>query len=376
MVNLDKSQEKSITISEIIHERKLVKTKLLQLFEFNSKILSDWWKRPMEIKASVLLPSGYFKNPDKKYPVAYNVAGYGGRYSRVDYLVNYKDFFSWWSSDKAPQIVIVFLDGSGPYGDSYQMNSDNNGPYGDMLIKELIPEVEKKYRIIGTQKMRFVYGCSTGGWVSLALQLFYPEEFNGCWSYSPDPVDFHQLQLVNIYDSKNAFYYNSEYTIPSMRSIYGQPIFSVKQEVMCENVQGYSNTYVTSGEQWGAWNAVFSPKGKDGLPEAIFDPVTGAINKKVAEYWKRHDLLNYIKENWKTLGPKIQKKIYIWAGDMDNFCLNNAVRNFDAFIRTTTNPKSDAVIEFAPLQGHCSKYSDKEVLEKIQKRIDEIEKGK
>ena len=150
----------------------------------------------------------------------------------------------------------------------------------------------------------------------------------------------------------------------------------MEQEIMCENVQGYSNTYVTSGEQWGAWNAVFSPKGKDGLPEAIFDPVTGAINKKVAEYWKRHDLLNYIKENWKTLGPKIQKKIYIWAGDMDNFYLNNAVRNFDAYIRTTTNPKSDAVIEFAPLQGHCSKYSDKEVLEKIQKRIDEIEKDK
>src|SRR5690606_36917106 len=116
-----------------------------------------------------------------------------------------------------------------------------------------------------------------------------------------------------------------DYLRPSKRDIYGEPEFSIRKEVLSENVEGYSNSYVTSGGQWGAWNALYSPKGEDGLPKPIFDPITGKIDKQVAEHWKKYDLLEYVKANWAELGPKVQGKIHVWMGDMDNYYLNNSL---------------------------------------------------
>jgi len=375
-VTLDGSKEIALVLSEIIPPRKLVKHKLVRLFKLKSMLLSTWWKKTVELKTAILLPAGYEAHPEKRYPVRYNIAGYGGRYTRVNHLVGNKTFMGWWTSGNAPQIITVFLDGEGHFGDCYQLNSENNGPYGDALINELIPAIEKKFRVSEKPELRFVDGCSTGGWVSLALQLFYPNTFNGCWSYSPDPVDFHWTQLINIYDDANAFYGDNNLIRPSMRSIYGEPKFSIKQEVTSENVQGYSNTFVTSGEQWGAWNALFSPRGVDGLPRSIFDAHSGVIDKEVAEHWKKYDLLLYLKRNWTLLGPKLQGKLHLWMGDMDNFYLNNALRNFKVFLDGTRHPASNAEIIFTPMKGHCANYSQRDILEKIAVRIGEIEKNK
>ena len=324
----------------------------------------------MRIKAAVLLPSGFFDNPDKKYPVRYNVAGYGGRYTRANRYVKYdKQFLEWWLSDDSPQIINVYLDGEGPFGDCYQLDSENSGPYGTALTKEVIPYIEKKYRGIGTPESRFVDGCSTGGWVSLALQLFYPDFFNGCFSYSADPVDFEYFQLVDIYDDDNAFINEHGYLRPLVRDITGQPVVSLKDFVQFENVLGWSDTYVTSGGQFSGFTALFSPKGKDGLPKPLFDPETGAIDKDVAEHWKKYDLKRFVENNWEKLGPKIEGKIWIWMGDMDNFYLNPAMRSFKNKLQEMENPKSDASINFSPMKGHCSGYNHKKVLLQIAEKL-------
>lgn len=353
-------------LTEQIPAREIIAHPLVKTFSIQSKILSAWWKKPVQLKTSILLPAGYATQPTKSFPVRYNIAGYGGRYTRVNNLVRDSAFMSWWQSPAAPQIITIFLDGEGPFGDSYQVNSANQGPYGDALINELIPALEQTFRI--NPEQRYVDGCSTGGWVSLALQLFYPDVFQGCWSYSPDPVDFHHMQLINIYKDSSAFSHNQEFKRPSMRNTLGQPLFSIQQEVLSENVQGRTGTYITSGQQWGSWNAVYSPRGVNGLPLALFHPTTGVINKTTAQSWKNYDLLNYCRENWASLGPKIAGKIYIWMGDMDHFYLNNALRSFKKFIDTTSAPVSDAVIEFTPMAGHCAEYNHRTVLEKIQQR--------
>ncbi len=369
-IQLTKSQTISFSLSEAFAPRSLIEHPLVREFTLQSDTLSRWWGKPMSVKAAVLLPSGFAAHPEASYPVRYNVAGYGGRYTRVNRMMqDGNEFAEWWTTEEAPQIITVFLDGEGPFGDSYQLDSENSGPYGYALIHELIPAIEREYRAVGTPAARFVDGCSTGGWVSLALQVYYPEVFNGTWSYSPDPVHFGKMQLMDVYEGKNAFWNESGYLVPSMRSTLGDPRFSVQQEINVENVQGRTNTYVTSGQQWGAWNALYSPKGKEGLPEAIFDPITGEINHTVAEHWKQYDLLYHLRDNWPELGPKLAGKLYVWMGDMDNFYLNNALRDLDAFLQTTTAPTSDAVIEFAPMEGHCSQYSHRKVLEAIAKKV-------
>lgn len=362
--DLIKTNKINIVLDQVVPNRKITENKLVKEITQESQLLTNWWKRPVDVKASVLLPSTYFENTDQSFPVRYNIAGYGGRYDRINRLVNNPEFMTWWNSPEAPQVITVFLDGEGPFGDSYQLDSDNNGPYGQNLINELIPYIEQTFR---TTKKRYTDGCSTGGWVSLALQLFYPETFDACFSYSPDPVDFHDMQLMNIYADENAFINEYQLEHPSNRNRDGEPVFTVREEINYENIQGRNNTYTTSGQQWGAWNAVFGSKSMDGTPKPLFDPISGKIDKSEAEKWKRYDLLSLLKDNWKDIGQKIQGKINVTMGDMDNFYLNNALRNLDTFLKGTEKPKSDANIIFKATEGHCDSYSHRKVLEQIGK---------
>ncbi|MFC2124587.1 alpha/beta hydrolase [Bacteroidota bacterium] len=369
MIDLTEDLSLDVVLGNVVPPRKFIDHEYVKLVEMESKLLSDWWNKPVILKASILLPDGYFDIPSTKYPVRYNIAGYGGRYTRVSYLVERDTTFSnWWFSGEAPQIINVFLDGEGPFGDSYQLDSENNGPYGEALTKELIPYIEKEFRGIGTPESRFVDGCSTGGWVSLALQIFYPDFFNGVWSYSPDAIDFENYQLINIYKDDNAFINEWGALRPVARDITGDPILTVKDFIQYENVLGYSDSYVTSGGQFSAHTALYSPKGEDGLPIPLFDPYTGTIDHEVAEKWKKYDLKMIVEENWNTLGPKLQRKIWIWMGDMDNFILNPATRAFDEFLKTTENPKSDATITFTPMQGHCWQFNHKDILEMMNEK--------
>ncbi len=97
------------------------------------------------------------------------------------------------------------------YDDSYGVNSANVGPYGDAIVKELIPYVEKRFRWIGEPWSRALYGGSTGGWIALAQQIFYPDFFNGSWCSCPDPVDFRAYQQIDIYKDRNAYWADSEW---------------------------------------------------------------------------------------------------------------------------------------------------------------------
>jgi hypothetical protein len=377
-VSLTKSTKLSFELSNKIAPRQLVANDLVKLVDITSDTLSKWWKKPVHVKASILLPSKYKAGQSIAYPIRYNVSGYGGRYDRINRFVNDKNFMDWWQSDEAPQIINVFLDGEGPFGDSYQMDSDNSGPYGYSLIHEVIPYIEKTYRGTNSAATRFVDGCSTGGWVSLGLQLYYPDDFNGVFSYSPDAIEFEDYQLINIYKDENAFINEYGYLRPVMRETSGEPMLSLKDFIQYENVLGSSNTYLNSGGQFSAHTALYSPKGNGGLPKPLFDPVTGVIDHSVAEYWKKYDFKLYAEKSWPTLGPKLQGKVYVWMGDMDNFYLNVATRGFDKFIKATVNPTSDAEIVFTPMKGHCANYSNKTVLLQMAERIKKVDgqKGK
>ena len=369
-VEIDKEHHIDLEIDRQIAERTLIEHELVRMVDFQSDTLSAWWGRPFNIKAAVVLPSGYHEDEAAKYPVRYNVAGFGGRFTRVNRLLEEgRKFEEWWSSNDAPQILQVFLDGEGPFGDCYQLDSENSGPYGYALIHELIPYVESKYRGAGKADLRFVDGCSTGGWVSLALQIFYPDHFNGTFSYSPDAVDFEHYQTVNIYQDENAFVNEWGHERPVMRDINGDPRITMRQFIHSENVQGYNDTYLTAGGQFGAHSALYSPRGQDGLPIPLFDPQSGDIDPAVAEHWKKYDLKMHLEDNWSELGPKLQGKIWIWMGDMDQFLLNPATRTLDTFLKNTTNPTSDATILFDAMTGHCTNFSHQDVLEMIEAKV-------
>jgi hypothetical protein len=239
------------------------------------------------------------------------------------------------------------------YDDSYAVNSANNGPYGDAIQYELIPEIEKRFRGLGQGWARFVFGGSTGGWESMAVQMFYPKEYNGAWVACPDPIDFRHYTVVDIYKDTNAYYMPSRFKKTlrvGHRNYLGHVDASLAEMNWYELATG---TKGRSGDQWDVWESVYSPVGDDGYPRRIWDKETGKIDPITAQYWKEHYDLSYIlRRDWAKLQPDLKGKLRIYVGDMDNYYLNNAVYEVEKFLKTAM-PPADAVVDYGDRDEHC-----------------------
>ena len=327
-------------------------TPWVKRFKIQSPLLTRFWGRPIYLGATVLLPRDY-ETATVRYPVLYRQGHFG-----LGAPLGFQDgseIAAAWARDDFPRMLVVTLQHPSPYfDDSYGVNSVNLGPYGDALIQELIPEVEKRYRAIGQPWARITDGGSTGGWISLAHQIFYPDFYGGVWSYCPDSVTFTDVEGINVYKDDNAFYRKVDWrTVPiiNTREVNGHVRLTSEQRNHMELVNG---TKGRSGEQLDIWSAVFGPLGKDGYFEPLFDKRTGTINRAVADYWREHyDLLEYLKRNWTTVGPKLVGKVHVYTGTMDNFFLNNSTRELDEWMKTTANPHYEGFFLYGDGKGHC-----------------------
>jgi photosystem II stability/assembly factor-like uncharacterized protein len=323
----------------------------LKYVKIQSNLLTRFYGRPIFLRAGVILPKDY--DGERKFPLRVHIGGYGTRYTAVRRLMaRNSDFRRMWLADSTPRFIFLQLDGDGPYGDPYQVNSDNSGPYGDAITQELIPYVEKTFGAIGQPYARVLDGESTGGWVSLALKVFYPDFFNAVWSSCPDGLDFRGFQIINIYEDKNAYKDDLGHGRPSKRSLNGNVEFTIRHECQMENVMAAGDSWTMSGQQWGAWNATYGPRGRDGKPVPLWDPKTGMIDKSVVDHWKKYDLRLVLQENWRTLGPKLRGKIHISVGEADSYYLEKGVHLLDDFLKKA-DPPADARIIYGPGQGHC-----------------------
>ncbi|MEL6810948.1 MAG: alpha/beta hydrolase-fold protein [Bacteroidota bacterium] len=369
-----------LTIDTVIPEiEPPVDTQWVKHIRMKSEKLSEFYGRDMYLGAHVLLPKDFDKHPEAQYPLMifhghfpsdfgdwrttppdpdlepeysdrFGVEGYNIIQQQEAY-----DFYKRWNEPDFPRVLIIEIQHPTPYyDDSYAVNSAAQGPYGDAITYELIPYIEKQFRGIGEGWSRFLYGGSTGGWEALAVQVKYPDEYNGCFAACPDPIDFRAYCLTNIYEDENAYYYESNFQkleVPGHRDYLGHVSTTLKRSNHLELVLGDKSR---SGQQWDIWEATYSPLGDDGYPQRIWDKETGDINKEVAEYWKQNYDLRYILErDWDKLGDKLKGKIHIYCGDMDNYYLNNAVYLMEDFLESTTDPYYDGEVDYGDRAEHC-----------------------
>lgn len=227
------------------------------------------------------------------------------------------------------------------------------GPYGDALTKELYPAVEKQFRAIGEPWARVLFGGSTGGWMTLAQQIFYPEYFGGAWGFCPDPVDFHAFQLINVYEEKNAYYDIGPF------SRMPKPLGRLPNDHMMTTMEDFSRQEFVlgnrgrSGGQMDAFHAVFGPVGSDGYPAPLWNPQTGEIDSTVAKHWRdNYDLTALLNREWERVGPKLVGKIHVTMGTKDTFYLDAATHRLESFLEDTKLPGK------GPYYGGSVKYGD------------------
>jgi hypothetical protein len=354
-------------------------TKYIRHIRIQSELLTKFWGRPMYLGAHILVPEGFDDHPEAHYPLAvfhghfpadiegfrteppdpnlkpdYSERFHLAGYNRIQQEEAYK-FYQTWISPKFPRFLVVEIEHANPYyDDSYAVNSANLGPYGDAIEKELIPYIEKRFRAIGQGWARFLYGGSTGGWEALAVQMFYPDDYNGTFAACPDPVDFRAFTVVNLYKDRNAYSLEGAHmniAEPAMRDYLGHVTATQQTINYYELALG---TKGRSGQQYDIWQAVYSPVGSDGYPVRIFDKLTGDIDHTVADYWREHyDLSHILQRDWSTLGPKLQGKIHIYVGSADTYYLNDAVYYIEDFLKSTTNPPYGGEVKYGDRAEHC-----------------------
>lgn len=335
-----------------------------------SDLLTRFWGRPIYVHATVLLPKGYAEHPDVHYPSVYTL-GHGtpfqfsttpgrtsGTISPVTGTESGYDFYQQWVSDSMPRVIAISLEQQTPYfPDSYSVNSANNGPYGDAIVGEVMPALERQFRIIAKPYGRILEGASTSGWQTLAMMLQHPAYFGGAWVLQPDPIDFRHYQQTNIYTDSNAFTLGvgtqfGTIERPFRRTTQGQVVWTMRQLSRFEDVLG---SHGRSSYQLEAWEAVYGPVGDDGYPKPLWNKRTGTIDHDVAAYMRDHgfDLREYASRNWTTIGPQLVGKLHFFAGDMDDFYLNLAVYDFQELLKKSTNPHYEAEFTFGrPMKGH------------------------
>lgn len=321
-----------LVCDRIATERTFKETETVKEVKIQSKRLSAFYRRPTYLRAAVALPEAWAREPERKFPVVYEVPGFGGRHYNLSGATTVQKTIR-----SGEPFLYVVLDPDCPTGHSVFADSANNGPYGAALTTELIPEIEKRYRGIGTTDSRYVTGHSSGGWSSLWLQVTYPEVFGGCWSTSPDPVDFRDFQQIDLYNPQsNMFTDSTGQPRPLARSgttpiLFYRPFSDMERPLR--------------GGQLGSFEGVFSPRGPGGEPRRLWNRDTGAIDPTVAEAWKKYDIGLTLRTHWKTLEPKLRGKIHVYMGDIDTFYLDGAVRLLQ---RDMKQIGADAVIEIVP----------------------------
>ena len=355
-------------------------TKYVRHERIQSERLTKFWGRPMYLGAHVLLPNGWAEHPKARYPLMINHGhfpedfdGFRPQPPEANLAPDYSDRFRLkgynrlqqelahqlykdWTSPKFPRVIAIEIQHANPYyDDSYAVNSQNLGPYADAIQQELIPYLEKKYRAIGEGWSRFTYGGSTGGWEALAVQVKYPDFYNGAFAACPDPIDFRAYGSVNVYEDRNAYTVDAPFKQTpriAMRDYLGRPVATLEEVNRLEFVLGPNSR---SGGQWDIWQAVFSPVGADGYPKPIWNKRTGEIDREVAKYWREnYDLVDIMRRDWeKGLGEKLRGKIHLYVGELDNYYLESAVYLAQEFLESTRNPKFEGVIDYGRRAEHC-----------------------
>ncbi|MGE0041358.1 MAG: hypothetical protein AB7H88_06065 [Vicinamibacterales bacterium] len=327
-------------------------TEWVQRIKIQSDILTKFWGRPIYLGATVLLPRDYATST-VRYPVLYRQ----GHFSLAPPLGFEPggDLHREWIKDDFPRMIVVTLQHPAPYfDDSYAVNSVNVGPYGDAIMQELYPEIDRRFRTIAQTWARITDGGSTGGWISLAHQILYPDYYGGVWSYCPDSVTFTDVEGINVYEDTNAFERQRGWIkvpIINTREVNGHVRLTSAQRNRWELANG---TKGRSGEQLDIWSAVFGPLGPDGFFKPLFDKETGVIDPAVASYWRdNYDLVEYLKRNWSTVGPKLVGKVHVYTGAADNFFLNNSTQDLEAFMARTENPHYEGFFLYGAGKGHC-----------------------
>jgi hypothetical protein len=388
-LHLDRSSKIDLTLTQAIPPIPVPPdTAWVKHIRIQSALLTKFWGRPIYLGAVVLLPRDYAIHPNLNYPVIYYQPEHFRAFPPFEFRTDSPsettaaqrdrerggweggyEFYRSWNADHFPRMIAVSIQTPTPWSDwSGGVDSANNGPYGAAITQELIPYVEHEFRIIRETYARMLCGKHTGGTAALGLQLQHADFFGGAWIFHPAAFNFQSFFGWNIYENDNAYIVkpsdlewgrNPSEWLPVerffTRTSAGISFVSFRQAGRHDAVMAG----VGDGDPIGEYDAILGPVGKDGYPKLMFDRMTGAVDREVANYWREHgDLLAYTQRNWSRIGPHLNGKLHFYIGEMDQFFRQFGVHSFEEFLKTTADPHANGFFTYIPLKGSWQPMSN------------------
>ena len=135
----------------------------VETIQFQSKLVNT------TLPYNVILPPGYRASATTRYPVLYLLHGWDGHYTDWLTRTNVADYAAQY------RLIIVTPEGN----DSWYVDgaAGINDKYESYILKELMPDVDTRYRTIQSRYGRAVAGLSMGGYGAIKLGLKYPATF-------------------------------------------------------------------------------------------------------------------------------------------------------------------------------------------------------
>jgi S-formylglutathione hydrolase FrmB len=134
----------------------------------------------------ILLPPSYDADKTRRFPVLYFLHGL---HENAQILLNsggWDLIQDLWSQRRIGQFLIV----TPSAGDSFYINSLNGrDDYQSFFIREFMPYIEHRYRVVAGRRGRGIGGVSMGGYGALRFAFLYPQLFAAVTAHSPALID-------------------------------------------------------------------------------------------------------------------------------------------------------------------------------------------
>ncbi len=271
---------------------------------------------PRRREMPVYLPPSYGTTRGRRYPALYYLPGFTGTgrsalnsnawkeniAERLDRLI---------VTRKAPEVILVVVDGFTAYGGSQYLNSTATGRYEDFVVNEVIGYIDDKHATVRHRESRAILGKSSGGFGALTLAMRHHEIFGHCVSHSGD-MGF------------EACYGQDTLKLATALGRYG----GSPKRLVSEFLQSRLKTsFDHDAINILAMSACYSPNEKSPLGfDLPCDPRTGAIIPAVWKRWQALDPIHAAAKHARAL--RRLKTLWFDAGTRDEYHLHLGARRF------------------------------------------------